>query len=139
MRIDSMCAMVHKYTADFPVFLPGQMSTSSNPGDVILVTGTTGSLGCHLLVQLALSPEVRRVYAFNRPSSNGDAIRHRQEKALLERGLNAEILELGQVVMVEGDLARPKFGLPVDVFDELCWHPLAWFGSTLICPWGLDA
>ncbi|KZT73185.1 acetyl-CoA synthetase-like protein [Daedalea quercina L-15889] len=118
-RIDSMRAMVTKYTSDFPKFIPGQGAASSDPGDVVLVTGTTGSLGCHVLVQLATSPEVRRIYALNRPSRNADMIRPRQEKALLERGLNAEILDSDRVVLLEGDLMQPKFGLSVEVFDEM--------------------
>ncbi|KAH9911161.1 uncharacterized protein B0H18DRAFT_945218, partial [Fomitopsis serialis] len=118
-RIDSMHAMVAKYTADYPTFLSDHNVPSSNPADVVLVTGTTGSLGCHLLAQLAANPDIRRIYAFNRPSRNGDTIRLRQERALRERGLDTSALDSSRVVMLEGDLTRPKLGLADDIYQEM--------------------
>lgn len=118
-RIASMRAMVAKYTADFPARTTG--SNGPKPGkDVVVVTGTTGSLGSHLLAQLAAKTEVSRVYAMNRTSRNQVSLRERQESTLVDRGLDASILDSGKVVLLEGDLTKPNWGLPESTYKEVC-------------------
>lgn len=114
-----MHAMVSKYTREFPEFRPSETSGSPDGGDVVLVTGTTGSLGCHLLVRLASNPEIRRIYALNRSPRDGKTIRQRQENALRARGLDADILDHSRVVLLEGSLLQPMFGLPDTIYNEV--------------------
>lgn len=120
-RIDAMRAMVEKYTATFPAFHRNETrpSPDSDAGDVVLVTGTTGSLGSHLLNQLVSRSEVRRIYAFNRPSKDRTTLRQRQEAVFLEHGLSAQLLSSDRVVLLEGDLAQPMFGLPENIYNEV--------------------
>lgn len=119
-RFDAMHAMVAKYTTGFPAFHPSEISATPELGDVVLVTGTTGSLGCHLLAQLASNSGIRRVYALNRPPRDGKTIRQRQENALRARGLDVAILDQDQVVLLEGSLVQPMFGLPDAIYNEVC-------------------
>ena len=119
-RFDAMHAMVAKYTTGFPAFHPSESSAPPEPSDVVLVTGTTGSLGCHLLAQLASNSGIRRVYALNRPPRDGKTIRQRQENALRARGLDVAILDQDRVVLLEGSLVRPMFGLPDTIYNEVC-------------------
>ena len=131
-RIEAMRAMVLKHTADFPTFRPDEARQSGkDAGDVVLVTGSTGSLGCHLLAQLVSRTEVRRVYAFNRPSKDGTALRRRQEAELLVQGLSAQVLDSDRVVLLEGDLAQPMFGLPENVYSEVSFYLLITQGTCL--------
>ncbi|EED78057.1 predicted protein [Postia placenta Mad-698-R] len=88
-------------------------------GDVVLVTGTTGSLGCHLLEALSLTPTVHRIYALNRASKDGTPLYVRQKAALIERAIDARILNLQKVVLIEGDLNHPTWGLTEGTFEEI--------------------
>ena len=117
-RIEAMRAMVAKYTSDFPTH-KADPSVKRPKGDVVLVTGTTGSLGSHLLSQLAASEEVERVYALNRPSRDKLPLRERQRLALVDRGLDASVLESDKVVLLEGELTKPHFGIKEKVYEEL--------------------
>lgn len=117
-RTDAMRAMVARYSGDFPAHQAGSGRPKAS-GDVVLVTGTTGSLGCHLLSRLASDPEVGRVYAFNRASRDLKAVGERQRLALIDRGLDAGVLESKKVVVLEGDLTAVNFGLAETTYKEV--------------------
>ncbi|KAI0926228.1 putative NRPS-like protein biosynthetic cluster [Taiwanofungus camphoratus] len=117
-RTDAMRAMVARYSGDFPAHQAGSGRPKASE-DVVLVTGTTGSLGCHLLSRLASDPEVGRVYAFNRASRDLKAVGERQRLALIDRGLDAGVLESKKVVVLEGDLTAVNFGLAETTYKEL--------------------
>lgn len=98
-------------------------------GDVVLVTGTTGNLGCYLLDALVSSGEVRLVYGLNRASRDGVSLVERQKEALRHRGLDARILQSPKVVLLEGSLTDPAWGLSAEMYEQvrvcdLCvrWH-----------------
>lgn len=117
-----MRAMAAKYSTQFPG-RPRQMETSSprmsTNGDVVLVTGTTGSLGCYLLDALIVSSDISRVYAFNRPSKHQTSLRERQSLALIERGIDVKILDSPKLVLLEGELTKPEWGLTRSIFLEV--------------------
>ncbi|KAF8890513.1 hypothetical protein CPB84DRAFT_1849102 [Gymnopilus junonius] len=123
-RAAAMKAMVEKYTSSgFPAYKVPPVSNGNDqlPGDIVLVTGTTGALGTYLLAELVENPAVSKIYALNRPSGSGPlTARERQEKALLGRGLKASvILGSDKVVLVETDLSIPGFGISTDLFREM--------------------
>ena len=118
-RFDAMHALVAKYTTEFPQFHSNKTPDLPYTGDVVLVTGTTGSLGCHILVQLMSNPEIRRVYALNRPPKDGKTIRQRQENALHTRGLETAMLNQDRLVLLECNLREPMFGLPGMIYNDV--------------------
>lgn len=119
-RIVEMTGLVAKFTADFPECpLQFRQIPSRIPGSVVLVTGTTGSLGCHLLETLANSPLIGRVYALNRPDRKGRPLRDRQVEALRERGIAESVVDVEKVVLLEGELTNPHWGLTEDLYNEI--------------------
>ena len=72
---------------------------------VVLLTGSTGSLGCYLLDELVRRELVSRVYALNR-ADNGLA---KQTEASQSRGLATDFRD--KVVFLHADLARERLGL----------------------------
>jgi hypothetical protein len=85
---------------------------------VVLVTGSTGSIGSFLLADLLASPLVRRVYALNRFSSNGTS-RSRQQAAFKDRGLDISLLESSKCKFLEADMSQDKLGLSSPDYQEV--------------------
>ncbi|KZT66436.1 hypothetical protein DAEQUDRAFT_739999 [Daedalea quercina L-15889] len=116
-QADKMMAISTKYLEGLPVRESARQPASSE--HVVLVTGTTGSLGAFLLARLVDDPSVARIYALNRPSIDGKALRSRQEVALSSRSLDLAILNSNKVVLMEGDLSVPGFKLPQEIYSEM--------------------
>ncbi len=97
-RVDAIHAMVQTYSENFP---PASKKRTTSPiGKVVLITGTTGALGCHILANLIFDPDVLHNYAVNRP---GDIpIGERQRRAFLDRDLH---VSMKKVTMMEVDLS----------------------------------
>lgn len=110
-----MKEMVEKYVKDLPV----HTGTRQPDGEVVLLTGSTGGFGCHVLAKLVENGTIKRVYAINRPSSDFD-LRERQRRALLDQGLNLSIIDKSKVVLLEADLNVAKFGLDENVYHQVC-------------------
>ena len=72
---------------------------------VVLLTGSTGSLGCYLLDELVSRDRISRVYALNR-ADDGLA---KQTEASGSRGLSTDFRD--KVVFLHADLARERLGL----------------------------
>ncbi|KAH7886572.1 acetyl-CoA synthetase-like protein [Phlebopus sp. FC_14] len=115
--VDQMQSLVSRFTTDFPVRMASEPALPT--GDIVLVTGTTGSLGCAALVHLIECDSVEKIYALNR-SSSGKSLHQRQQQALEERGYSPSLIHCPKVVLLEGDTSRPGLALEDAVFKQLC-------------------
>jgi len=123
MRGRELQALVDKYTEGLSSCLAlNGPAYPVPPGNVYLLTGTTGSLGSNMLAQLLEAPAVTRVYAFNRPSKS-TTLRARQVSAFNQRGLNTDLLSSEKLVYVEGDLNAPGFALGDKLYGEVSISP----------------
>lgn len=84
---------------------------------VVLLTGSTGSLGCFLLSRLASDPNVSKVICLNRGGLVG--IRERQMEAMDRRGAFLKQAEWAKVVLHEADMSRSDFGLEESEFSQV--------------------
>jgi thioester reductase-like protein len=82
----------------------------------VVLTGTTGSLGSHLLATLDAMPDskIRKIFCLNR-SADGKA---RQEKSNAARGLKSAWNE-ERVQFIQADLTQPDLGLGPDKCTKL--------------------
>ncbi|KAJ7625856.1 putative aminoadipate reductase [Roridomyces roridus] len=110
-------AMITKYSQGFDSPIPAMATTPRSSDAVVLLTGTTGALGSHILAMLLESASVQRVYAFNRRGRT--VISERQHDAFVDRSLNTELLSSAKLVFLEGDTAKADLSLPMDVWTEL--------------------
>ncbi|KAK0483762.1 hypothetical protein IW261DRAFT_1332931 [Armillaria novae-zelandiae] len=110
-RVKAMHAMVKKYSEGLPISTSG-MPPPATSGKIVLLTGTTGSLGSHILASLVLDSSVDRIYAVNRPGKL--ALSGRQREAFVSRGLDVGLLDSDKVVLVQTDISEGT-----DFFDEL--------------------
>lgn len=116
--------LVDKYTASFPQFASSPESRTG--GDIVLLTGGTGSLGSNILARLIETPEVVVIYSLSRRSSDGMSVEERQWKSFEREGLDEEMLQSSKLRMLEGDPSLPEFGLPSFLYQEVSslWHVL---------------
>ncbi|KAF9556700.1 acetyl-CoA synthetase-like protein [Agrocybe pediades] len=125
LHLDAMRVLVDKHTSD--ILLPNHPRDLDTmlalpAGDVVLVTGTTGAFGAHILAELIDTTDVIRVYAVNRPSSitNARNLRDRQKEALLQKGLNANIIITSEkLILIEADILLPGWGINKVLYEEI--------------------
>ena len=110
-EIEEMEKMIRKYSK-LEKHVPG--STSTPEGHVVVLTGSTGSLGAHVLDSLLAQPDVRSVYCLVR----GENGRERVLEALRQRGLRASS-DKTRLVALTSDLSREDLGLSPEMLDEL--------------------
>ncbi|KIY72606.1 NAD(P)-binding protein [Cylindrobasidium torrendii FP15055 ss-10] len=87
---------------------------------VILLTGTTGSLGSAALQDFIDCPSVKRVYALNRSSRSGKSLLERQTEAPVSRPFDPTSPSGRKVVLVEGDITADGFsGVDPELLEEI--------------------
>lgn len=91
-------------------------SKSTTEGAVVLLTGSSGSLGSAILYELVSSPAVTKVYALNRAGSR--SLRERQDQGLQKLGVSMGGL-WEKVELLEGDLGAGRFGLDSAAYSDL--------------------
>ncbi|PQE05301.1 NRPS-like enzyme protein [Rutstroemia sp. NJR-2017a BVV2] len=86
----------------------------SNFGEVVILTGATGSLGAHTLAQMVNGDGVRKVYCLVR----GADPMGRVMKSLKERGLKLDAAAKAKIVAFTSDLALPDLGLGQAMMEQ---------------------
>ncbi|SJL02274.1 uncharacterized protein ARMOST_05600 [Armillaria ostoyae] len=112
-RVDAMHEMVRKYSKDFPTISQSRAPTLE-AGKIVLVTGTTGGLGCHILANLVLDETVAHIYAVNRPGSVPAT--KRQQQTFADHGLD---VNMTKVTVLEVDLSVETLVLDQASTDHL--------------------
>ena len=110
-RVQRMQDVFTQYSSDLPTkqSLPPSQIVGSV---VILLTGSTGSLGSYLLDTLISNVGVRKVYCLNR----GKESKERQIKSHLKKGL---AVNFPNTIFLQSDLSKPCLGLDETTYDEL--------------------
>jgi nucleoside-diphosphate-sugar epimerase len=97
-----------------------QRNSAPSEKETILLTGSTGSLGCLILEKLCRRSDVVKIYALNR--SGRIDLEARQQSALREAGLDPGILKSKSVELVTVDLTAPKFGIRDELYDQVIFQ-----------------
>ncbi|KAG1726867.1 putative aminoadipate reductase [Suillus paluster] len=125
-HIKGIGAMIEKYSAEFLKLDSGSMERPTkrarlDGGRVVLLTGSTGTLGSYMLADLLGRPEVSTVYLLNRFSAaSGTYSSLRQLKAFEERGLNTRLLTASRKIFyLEGDISQDSLGLAAPTYERL--------------------
>ncbi|KAF5339641.1 hypothetical protein D9758_015595 [Tetrapyrgos nigripes] len=91
-------------------------------GAIILLTGSTGSLGCMILASLAKNPRVEKIICLNRlvrRPGNRMSILQRQREAMKKRGAVVSGEDWNKIILLESELHSPNFGLDKGAFEAL--------------------
>lgn len=119
-----MEAMIAKYTNDM---FSRPQEPSKTGGDssslfleYVVLTGTTGALGSHLLAQLLSNDNVKRVWALNRPSKDPARSNiQRQYVSFEDKLLDTGLLNHSKLEFVECILGEPRLGLSRVCYEEV--------------------
>lgn len=113
-------SLVSKYTSAFPKFRadPDSMAVESGR-DVVLLIGSTGSLGSNILAKLIQNAGVAHVYAMSRPSSDGNSSKDRHKKAFAREGLDTNLLDDSKVTFLLGDPSHANFAVEPELFKDV--------------------
>ncbi|PBK69900.1 hypothetical protein ARMSODRAFT_974971 [Armillaria solidipes] len=117
-RVDAMHRMVQKYSKDFPLISEKHSHALTLEADkVVLVTGTTGGLGCHILANLVLDETVKHIYAVNRPGAV--PVTRRQQQTFADHRLEVGIEKIqNSVTHIIHNAWRVDFNLGLSSFES---------------------
>ena len=119
-HIAQMETLLTKFSAELkkPQWTSSRASSASSE-ETVMITGTTGRLGSHLLSQILQEPKVIRVYALNRGRPGvSEELKERQKEAFRTWGLDETLLS-SRVSFHPADLSLPNFGLDEAMFAEV--------------------
>jgi nucleoside-diphosphate-sugar epimerase/SAM-dependent methyltransferase len=91
--------------------------TSNPSGRCVVVTGATGSLGCHLVAKFASLPDVAQVVCLNRRSRQDPE--SRQTQSLRKKGIVLPAEAASKLCVFETDMSKPQLGLSSDEYASL--------------------
>lgn len=118
-QVSEMRLLVAKYTSGFEspkTLLPSSLSSRDC---VVLITGTTGVVGAHLLECLLHVPQVTRIFLLNRTKPGTPTMLERHQEIFQAQSLDLTGLETDKVVYLEGNLDKDHFGLSTYTFNEM--------------------
>ena len=105
--------MVSKYSKNFEDHFP---STELPTEETIVITGASSSIGLSILVECLKSPNVKRVYAFNRPTTDPQ---NELRTAFSMWGIEPSLLDTPKLVLLSADLAAGDLGIGEILLEEL--------------------
>ena len=109
-EIEEMEALIKRYST-FKKHVPGP--SPAPEGHVVVLTGSTGSLGAHILTLLLTRSDVSEVYCLVR----GENPQERVLEALRKRGLS--VPDTTHLVALTSDLSRSDLGLSPEILTKL--------------------
>ncbi|KAL0943077.1 male sterility protein [Colletotrichum truncatum] len=110
----TMDYLYKKMTENLVVAKPGRVEPAKEQQTVIL-TGSTGNMGCYLLDEMVRNPYIKSIICFNRSNDGGV---EKQAKAMEKRGLSHPT-ESGKVEFFRTNLAQHNMGLSEDILARL--------------------
>jgi hypothetical protein len=122
---DNLQRIIDSHASNMPV--SARKPEESPPNDfVVLLTGSTGSLGSYILDSLLKGSRVSRVYCLNR----GPGSYERQQNSHAAKGLE---LPLHKVQFLDGDFSKSYFGLTMLEYIQLLHSVTTIIHNALAC------
>ncbi|KAI3319856.1 putative NRPS-like enzyme [Xylariaceae sp. AK1471] len=111
-RAKNMQSLLDRYVASLPLAKEARPAPQPD-GWVVLLTGSTGSLGSYILDELQNDGGIKNIICLDR---SADAAQ-RHARTGPERGLGS--IDPSRVTFLKADLASPQLGLTAEVYESL--------------------
>lgn len=108
---------IDRYTTASSAHSPSG-SVTAKSGDVIALTGSSGSLGAFLLQNLLKFPQITAIYCLTRPHLGTNAT-ERHKAAFLRRGLDSDLLDDSRIIFIDADLSQSHLGLEQGIYEKV--------------------
>lgn len=109
---DEIASLVEKYS--------NFSAPQAKPGKFVAVTGSTGSLGAHIVAQLVQDPSIDRIYCFVRAQDEPNATKRTAESLVSRKLYHSLPLQLRRkVISLPADLSKPDLGLPEPTYRKI--------------------
>jgi hypothetical protein len=127
-RIGEMLEMVERYVDEIKMYGNLTSATRARPANsttgrgartkVVLLTGSTGSLGCMLLSRFVADSTIDKIFCLNRPR---DGAHDYQVKAMQKRGISVkkEGQEWRKVVFLGANASLVNLGLDAEQYEDV--------------------
>ncbi len=93
-------------------------AANGHSGQVIVLTGATGSLGAHILDQLVNNPTVTKVVCLSRAKTHDESLK-RIQQSLLERERHLSPEAMSKIQSFASDVNQPTLGLTAEQYETL--------------------
>lgn len=118
MKIHEMLAVVNRYS-QFDDAAKAPRPPVGSGEKIVVLTGTTGSLGSHVLHLLLRDTSLKKVYALYRKKDGDASVLDRQRAAFDLRALVNDASDMEKLVTLEADLGAENMGLQQGDYDEV--------------------
>lgn len=118
-----------KYTTHLPESFRSRAHRVSKDGNVVILTGSTGSLGSYILEALLRQANVKRIYCLNRAENS----KEKQYGVNKSRGLTAD-WSAKSVQFLTVDFSQPKLDLDDEQYTTLLEHAT----HIIHCQWPVN-
>ncbi|KAH7340351.1 hypothetical protein B0J17DRAFT_315649 [Rhizoctonia solani] len=119
---DTMGTMIARYTQGMNARLNdiAWSLLDSEPIENVVITGTTGSLGSHILAQLLTNDRVHQIWAINRPhKGSGASVAQRQRASFEDKALPVKLLNHPKLIFLECNLNESQLGLAHEDYEVI--------------------
>ena len=110
---DPLVKMVEKYSKNFGGHVPASEPPTE---DIIVITGTSGSVGSSILLDCLKCSNIKHIYALNRPSANPVEA---QKVVFEQRGFDPSLVDTPKLTLLNADLATGDLGIGELLLEEL--------------------
>ncbi|KAG8707500.1 hypothetical protein FRC08_000466 [Ceratobasidium sp. 394] len=114
--LETIRSMIHKYDSGWESSKRSLEARPEVSKERVLLTGTTGALGSHILAQLLESDRVEKVWALNRKSQDTPT---RQSSSFEDKMLDVGLLKSEKLALLDADLEDQTLGLEAEVYKEI--------------------
>lgn len=114
-RTDRINGLLESFTQDLPQPRKTTTSRPTSEGNIVLLTGSTGSFGSYILDTLLGDEAVKKIYCLNR-SLDAET---RQTQSHHEKGLKAIEQNRKRFEFIQADFSEDRLGLPENIYSTL--------------------